>query len=411
MHVKCIPSDRSETQEIPVPKRVRLFLFALLLPTLLLATVLEVGAGEIRRLYPGLAYLARGNAGISYSQDEYALFYNPAGLGDAKEFIFVTPFVFEGSQTAFDIAQGKISTSGSTSAVAQNLLGKTIHLRIPYIFKPTTLLNMQLVYPFGKRYSGFTLAAVIGGDRTLRIGVSDAVNLNLTVADRLEQFTTIGLGMPIFKGQYNIGFSAMQIERCDKSSTSSVSGISSGFTSFVNNAVCTTGEMRKGTSFTLGFQQRMTSLQFLRMSWGMSILNAGGLKFARNSGETTPQDEKQEVNIGLAMQPNLGIARTLLLADLRDLTKNHADDTACKSAGGTTATNCWYKRLHLGLELGFLGDWIILRSGYNQGYPTSGWELSLPFLPVIRYADYKVETGTPSGVAEQRKAIEFSLEF
>ena len=41
-----------------MPKRVRLFLFALLLPTLLLATVLEVGAGEIRRhmLY---AFLAR----------------------------------------------------------------------------------------------------------------------------------------------------------------------------------------------------------------------------------------------------------------------------------------------------------------------------------------------------------------
>ena len=84
LHIKCIPSARSETQEIPVPTQMRLFLFTLLLPTLLLATVLEVGAGEIRRLYPGLAYLARGNAGIAYSQDEFALFYNPAGLGDAK---------------------------------------------------------------------------------------------------------------------------------------------------------------------------------------------------------------------------------------------------------------------------------------------------------------------------------------
>ena len=391
-----------------MPTQMRLFLFTLLLPTLLLATVLEVGAGEIRRLYPGLAYLARGNAGIAYSQDEFALFYNPAGLGDAKEFLFVTPFVFEGSQTTFDIANGKISTSGSTATVAQNLLGKTIHLRIPYISKPSSFLNVHLVYPFGKQYSGFTLAAVMGGERTLRIGISDAVNLNLTIADRLDQFTTIGFGMPIFKGRYNIGFSAMQIERCDKTSTSSVSGISSGFSTFVTDASCTTSKMRKGTGYTLGFQQRMSSLRFLRMSWGMSILNAGGLKFARNSGETTPQDEKQEINVGLSMQPKIGIARTLIVADLRDLTKDSVDDTACKSESGTS---CWYKRLHLGLELGFLADWIILRSGYNQGYPTFGWELSLPFVPVIRYADYKVETGTPSGVAEQRKAIEFTLEF
>ncbi|MEE2717002.1 MAG: hypothetical protein VX610_06215 [SAR324 cluster bacterium] len=394
-----------------MPKRMRHFLFTLLLPALLLTTVGEVGAGEIRRLYPGLAYLARGNAGIAYSQDEYAMFYNPAGLGDTKEFSFVTPLVFEGSQTAFDIANGKISTSGSTATVAQNLLGKTIHLRLPYIHKPSTFLNMHLVYPFGKRYSGFTLAAVMGGDRTIRIGVSDAVNLNLTIADRMEQFTTIGLGMPIFKGLYNIGFSAMQLERCDKSNTSSVAGISSTFTSFVNDSVCTKSLLRKGTGYNFGFQQRMASLKFLRMSWGMSIINAGGLKFSRNSGETTPQDEKQEINIGLAMQPKIGVARTLIVMDLRDLTKASVDDTECKSASGSTGTKCWYKRLHLGLELGFLADWIILRSGYNQGYPTFGWELSLPFVPVIRYADYKVETGTPSGVAEQRKAIEFTLEF
>jgi len=387
---------------------MRLFLLSVTLPALLLATALEVGAGEIRRLYPGLAYLARGNAGIAYSQDEYALFYNPAGLGDAKEFLFVTPFVFEGSQTTFDIANGKISTSGSTATVAQNLLGKTIHLRLPLIYKPTTFLNLHLVYPFGERYSGFTFAGVWGGNRTLRIGVSDAVNLNLDLSDRFDQFLNIGFGMPIFRGLYNIGFSAMQVERCDKSASKSVAGIASSFTTYINDSLCSNSDLRKGTSLTVGFQRRMLSLQFLRMSWGMTVHHVGGLKFARNSGETTPKDEKQEVSIGLAMQPKLGFARTLILADLRDLTKDHVDDTDCKSASGT---NCWYKRLHLGLELGFLGDWVILRSGYNQGYATSGWELSLPFLPVIRYADYKVETGSPSGVAEQRKAIEFSLEF
>ena len=39
----------------------------------------------------------------------------------------------------------------------------------------------------------------------------------------------------------------------------------------------------------------------------------------------TPQDEKQEINVGLSMQPKIGIARTLIVADLRDLTKASVD--------------------------------------------------------------------------------------
>ena len=153
----------------------------------------------------------------------------------------------------------------------------------------------------------------------------------------------------------------------------------------------------------------------MKMIWGMSAYNVGGLKFNRSDNETNPSDQNLELSTGLSWQPSWGPVRMLYAIDLRDLTMKHADDTYCQSNKGT---DCIWKRLHIGTEFGFFpidsgASTFAVRAGFNQGYFTYGFELN-PFIFFrglnIQYAVYKTETGDKIGDRpDKRKVLQINF--
>ncbi len=398
--------------------RFSLFAFFSLL-FVLLGALRFAEAGEIRRQYHSTRALGMGNAALALSYDESALFYNPAGLANVKTFIFQLPF-----EVAYN-AEAEKQTSNITALITKkktianvlsDLQGKTLHIRSLMDFDSKVgaggySFNYALAVPFGNRNSGFTLAAFYGGEQTIKFGVSSD-GTQLTTESRRDHSLNLGLGMPFGRGKWLLGVTAQQLERCDKPSDNvSVASITN-----LTEAICASADLRKGTALHAGIQRRVAMLGGLRITWALTAHNIGKLKFSRKSGETNPADVPPEYGFGLSLQPKLGPIRWLIAADLRDLTKEHPDDPSCKTS---SSYSCWKKRMHLGAELGFFtidesSSAIALRYGFNQGYPTKGFELN-PFVFSkslnLQYAEYQVETATLYGTPETRKALRLSFEF
>ncbi|MAE00798.1 MAG: hypothetical protein CMK53_09185 [Proteobacteria bacterium] len=377
---------------------------------LFVTSVLQAG-GELRRPFQGIRNLGMGNVGVAMSHDENALFYNPAGLAAVDTTIVSIPFVNEVSKDTLSLTSqvaklGSDSTTADTVALA---LGKQIH------YRNMTVLNV--IIPFG---SLMTFGAAAGLETTIDLSASNPVGIQFNYGMRLDQIYNIGGGFNLGRGRWLIGVNVEKYKRCDypvKTVAMSTLLNSSNIASDVG--FCKTDLMRDGQTYGFGFQNRMSSFSTLRMVWGMSVRNLGGLKFARKDNETNPLDQKAEYNIGIAMTPfDSMLFRNFYEIDIRDLTFDHSDDAYCTA--NKNSSDCNMKRIHIGTEFGFWpidsgASALALRLGWNQGYVSQGLEINpLIFFRglSIQYADYKVETGNSAGdKPERRRTLQVNLGF
>ena len=377
---------------------------------LFVTSVLQAG-GELRRPFQGIRNLGMGNVGVAMSHDENALFYNPAGLAAVDTTIVSIPFVNEVSKDTLSLTSqvaklGSDSTTADTVALA---LGKQIH------YRNMTVLNV--IIPFG---SLMTFGAAAGLETTIDLSASNPVGIQFNYGMRLDQIYNIGGGFNLGRGRWLIGVNVEKYKRCDypvKTVAMSTLLNSSNISSDVG--FCKTDLMRDGQTYGFGFQNRMSSFSTLRMVWGMSVRNLGGLKFARKDNETNPLDQKAEYNIGIAMTPfDSMLFRNFYEIDIRDLTFDHSDDAYCTA--NKNSSDCNMKRIHIGTEFGFWpidsgASALALRLGWNQGYVSQGLEINpLIFFRglSIQYADYKVETGNSAGdKPERRRTLQVNLGF
>ena len=377
---------------------------------LFVTSVLQAG-GELRRPFQGIRNLGMGNVGVAMSHDENALFYNPAGLAAVDTTIVSIPFVNEVSKDTLSLTSqvaklGSDSTTADTVALA---LGKQIHYR--------NMTALNVIIPFG---SLMTFGAAAGLETTIDLSASNPVGIQFNYGMRLDQIYNIGGGFNFGRGRWLIGVNVEKYKRCDypvKTVAMSTLLNSSNIASDVG--FCKTDLMRDGQTYGFGFQNRMSSFSTLRMVWGMSVRNLGGLKFARKDNETNPLDQKAEYNIGIAMTPfDSMLFRNIYEIDIRDLTFDHSDDAYCTA--NKNSSDCNMKRIHIGTEFGFWpidsgASALALRLGWNQGYVSQGLEINpLIFFRglSIQYADYKVETGNSAGdKPERRRTLQVNLGF
>ena len=377
---------------------------------LFVTSVLQAG-GELRRPFQGIRNLGMGNVGVAMSHDENALFYNPAGLAAVDTTIVSIPFVNEVSKDTLSLTSqvaklGSDSTTADTVALA---LGKQIHYR--------NMTALNVIIPFG---SLMTFGAATGLETTIDLSASNPVGIQFNYGMRLDQIYNIGGGFNLGRGRWLIGVNVEKYKRCDypvKTVAMSTLLNSSNISSDVG--FCKTDLMRDGQTYGFGFQNRMSSFSTLRMVWGMSVRNLGGLKFARKDNETNPLDQKAEYNIGIAMTPfDSMLFRNFYEIDIRDLTFDHSDDAYCTA--NKNSSDCNMKRIHIGTEFGFWpidsgASALALRLGWNQGYVSQGLEINpLIFFRglSIQYADYKVETGNSAGdKPERRRTLQVNLGF
>ena len=352
---------------------IRIFFAAILLMNLGGLISLQAQTGEMRRPFQAVRNLGMGNTGIALSFDENALFYNPAGLVGVDAILVGFPFLFEVSEDSVDIVNeiSKLEGSSSTAEVVELLMGKRVHFR--------NLTNINVIMPFGELV---TLGGASGVETQFDIGVRNPVAIEIDFGLRLDQITNLGFGLPLARGRWLFGASVEEVQRCDIPLTPATIGTVLTNTDLTSTfGTCEVDNLKKAQTFNFGFQRRLETASALKMTWGFTANNVGGLKFNRSDNETSPADQEPEFSTGLSWQPDWGPFRWLFALDLRDLTMKHADDTYCQTKKDTS---CIIKRLHFGTELGFFpidsgASTFAIRVGYNQGYFTHGLEFN-PFI-------------------------------
>jgi hypothetical protein len=370
---------------------------------------LQAQTGELRRPFQGVRNLGMGNTGIGLSFDENALFYNPAGLVGVDKILVGFPILIELSDDVWGIRDeiSKLDSDSNTADVVALLMGKRVHFR--------NLIDLNVIMPFGEV---MTFGVASGVETQLDLGVRNPVSIEIDFGFRLDTINILGFGMPVARGRWLVGAGVETVERCDIPLTTASFGEVLSNTNLKSSfGSCEPTDLKRGQTFNFGFQRRLETASALKMIWGMTANNIGGLKFNRSDNETNPSDQNLELSTGLSWQPSWGPVRMLYAIDLRDLTMKHADDTYCQSNKGT---DCIWKRLHIGTEFGFFpidsgASTFAIRAGYNQGYFSYGFELN-PFIFIrflnIQYAVYTVETGDQIGDRpDKRRVLQINLGF
>lgn len=386
---------------------IRNFFVVIILLTLGEAYSLQAQTGELRRPGQGVRNLGMGNTGIGLSFDENALFYNPAGLASVDTILVGFPFLVEVSDDSVNIIKevSKLSGDSKNADIVALLMGKRVHFR--------NLIDLNLIMPFGEL---MTFGAAHGIEWQFDFGVRNPVAIEIDFGARLDRINNFGFALPVARGRWLVGAGVETIERCDIPLTTATFG------TVLNNSdigssigKCELNDLKRAQTFNFGFQRRLETASALKMTWGFTANNVGGLKFKRSDNETSPADQNPEYSTGFSWQPSWGPVRLLYAIDIRDLTMEHADDTDCQSK---KSTDCLWKRLHIGTEIGISpidsgASTFAIRAGFNQGYFTYGFELN-PFIVFrglnIQYAVYKTETGSQIGDRPDKRKV-FQLNF
>ena len=386
---------------------IRNFFVVIILLTLGGAYSLQAQTGELRRPGQGVRNLGMGNTGIGLSFDENALFYNPAGLASVDTILVGFPFLMEVSDDSVNIIKevSKLSGDSKNADIVELLMGKRVHFR--------NLIDLNLIMPFGEL---MTFGAASGIETQFDFGVRNPVAIEIDFGFRLDRINNFGLALPVARGRWLVGAGVETIERCDIPLTTATFG------TVLNNSdigssigKCELNDLKRAQTFNFGFQRRLETASALKMTWGVTANNVGGLKFKRSDNETSPADQNPEYSTGFSWQPSWGPVRLLYAIDIRDLTMKHADDTDCQSK---KSTDCLWKRLHIGTEIGISpidsgASTFAIRAGFNQGYFTYGFELN-PFIVFrglnIQYAVYKTETGSQIGDRPDKRKV-FQINF
>ncbi len=386
---------------------IRNFFVVIILLTLGGAYSLQAQTGELRRPGQGVRNLGMGNTGIGLSFDENALFYNPAGLASVDSILVGFPFLMEVSDDSVNIIKevSKLSGDSKNADIVALLMGKRVHFR--------NLIDLNLIMPFGEL---MTFGAAHGIETQFDFGVRNPVAIEIDFGFRLDRINNFGFALPVARGRWLVGAGVETIERCDIPLTTATFG------TVLNNSdigssigKCELNDLKRAQTFNFGFQRRLETASALKMTWGVTANNVGGLKFKRSDNETSPADQNPEYSTGFSWQPSWGPVRLLYAIDIRDLTMKHADDTDCQSK---KSTDCLWKRLHIGTEIGISpidsgASTFAIRAGFNQGYFTYGFELN-PFIVFrglnIQYAVYKTETGSQIGDRPDKRKV-FQLNF
>ena len=386
---------------------IRNFFVVIILLTLGEAYTLQAQTGELRRPGQGVRNLGMGNTGIGLSFDENALFYNPAGLASVDSILVGFPFLMEVSDDSVNIIKevSKLSGDSKNADIVALLMGKRVHFR--------NLIDLNLIMPFGEL---MTFGAASGIETQFDFGVRNPVAIEIDFGFRHDRINNFGFALPVARGRWLVGAGVETIERCDIPLTTATFG------TVLNNSdigssigKCDLNDLKRAQTFNFGFQRRLETASALKMTWGVTANNVGGLKFKRSDNETSPADQNPEYSTGFSWQPSWGQLRLLYAIDIRDLTMKHADDTDCQSK---KSTDCLWKRLHIGTEIGISpidsgASTFAIRAGFNQGYFTYGFELN-PFIVFrglnIQYAVYKTETGNQIGDRPDKRKV-FQINF
>ncbi|MFQ5454981.1 MAG: hypothetical protein ACE5EA_02110 [Nitrospirota bacterium] len=325
-------------------------------------------------LYQGIRPLGMGNAFITLSDDENALFYNPAGLNDIPGF-----GGFDLLNPAVSISENAVDIFNDLNDVDVNDVSKATELLNKYLGKnfhlSASLLPNLTMHNFG--IGGLASAKA---DGVIRNRANP--ELELDAAIDIGPVAAIAYGFLDKRIQLGLGIKIIQRQSIKKKKWTAVD-IASNFDPLEEDL-----EKEQDFAFDLGAKINLPyDLPFYmgRPTIGIVAQNITDLDF-KDLGKIP-----QQLNIGAAINPKFWILGSTFVIEMDDVTKNIDLD------------NDIYKRLHIGAELR-LPMVLSIRGGFNQGYYTAGATIDLWILR-LDYATFGEEIGAFAGQREDRRHI------
>lgn len=332
-------------------------------------------AEELPTLYRGIRPLGMGGAFITLSDDENAMFYNPAGLNDVSGFggvALLNPLV-EFSQNSKSLYKDLKDLNTDSEAEVADFLSKMVgehqHLRA------AVLPNLYM----------HNFAVGILGQGTLDMEIRNRANPAAFTDIKFDAGLLVSGALGFFDQQLQIGATGKYVKR---------DGINHVYTApeIAANDFDPLDQRHKKSDFAFDLGTKVNFKTPLKPSLALVVANITDLDF-KDLGVIP-----QQVNFGAAINPNFWILRSTFAVEVDDLTKNVGDDKDL------------YKRTHLGAEFRF-PKVLALRGGLNAGYLTAGFDIDLWILSVS-YATYAEEIGAFVGQrSDRRHVVQASLGF
>ncbi|MGB3940213.1 MAG: hypothetical protein WBK96_01830 [Candidatus Manganitrophaceae bacterium] len=333
-------------------------------------------AEEFPNLYRGVRPLGMGGAFITLSDDENAMFYNPAGLNDVSGFGgvgLINPLaeISENTKDLYqDIKDLKTNDPAAVSDFLSKRVGEHQHLR-------AALLPNLVVHNF---------AIGVLGQATADLEVRNRSNPEVLTNMRMDTglFASLAYGFWDKKLQVGVTGKYVQREGVNRVYTAVDIAQPDGFDPL--------DQKKKESDIAFDLGAKMNFQAPLRPTLGVVVQNVTGLDF-KVLGKMS-----QQVNVGVAINPDFWILKTTFAVQVDDVTKKVGADKDLS------------KRTRLGAEFRF-PKVLALRVGLNGGYPSAGVGIDLWILS-ISYATYAEELGAFAGQrADRRHVAQLSLGF
>jgi hypothetical protein len=336
-------------------------------------------AEEFPNLYRGIRPLGMGGAFITLSDDENAMFYNPAGLNDVSGFGgvgLINPLA-EVSKNTMGFYQDLSDLETEDQQEVVDFLNERIgeHQHVRLAFLPHFYMH--------------NFAIGLLGQATVDMEIRDrGANPTIPTNVRIDYGVAASGALGFFDQKLQIGLTGKFIQRQGVNKTYSAVDIVNDTFDPIDDAE----EAGKKSDFALDIGTKVNFKNFLKPSVALVVQNITDLDF-EELGEIP-----QTVNIGASINPDFWILKTTFAVEIDDLTKSVETDDDL------------YKRLHLGAEFRFPMI-LTLRAGINGGYPAAGVDVDFWILS-ISAATYAEELGAVSGQrADRRYVAQLSLGF
>jgi hypothetical protein len=345
---------------------------------LVVFATLSLGAEEYDKLYRGSRPMGMGGAFTAISDDENALFYNPAGLNRIKpgegKIVLLNPMLVL-NRPAMDVIN-KISdklTKDPIDALSPHI-GQNMHANLMTSMPYWVRHNFGLAVMFPNVTNNTTLRRNIALEAKERAIIDSGLLVSMShgfLQDRLSVGATLKF---LVRGAGDVTMNAVQLYTKKGIAFKDIGGY--GF----------------GVDADLGAMYTFNKVAFFIPTIAMSINNIGATKFPtrfEDSGYDLPDSYRLKRSLSLGSKFELPNAwrftKWLVAFDINDI-----------GLGGSL-----FKKIHLGTEA-WLFDFFGLRGGINQGYLTFGLTLDIPVMQVDFYT-YAEELGNSVGTKGDRR--------
>jgi hypothetical protein len=342
----------------------------LLLLLILLAA--SAKAELIRQPYPGVRPTGMGNAFLAISDDNNAMWYNPAGLARVKGYhlsIIDTSLAVD-SEDTFNRLNNAIFGGDYNNLIRPDRQYMRFNFRPTFLMKyfsfsffshatsftklsNLTDLNARIdLYTFNDMGAatgfGFPLGPYFSLGMTARAFVRTGVDSVITGAQLLNSLG-LGMGVPDQNTVLSAAFTQM----------AQLAGVGYGL----------------GLDFGLMAQVPLPP-GYPKWTFAAVVDDLGKTTFRSYNGMPAPSRVDETVHVGTAVQYDFGRKGQInLAADYRNLLQNYGI----------------MRSLNIGVE--YRHPWFAVRGGLSQGYPTGGFSMEFPPSTRVHLSTFAVELG------------------